>query len=67
MTDTTKLKAIIAGKGVKQSYLADKLGISRQAFSNKINNKAPFQLTEIKTICETLKINKSECFNIFLM
>lgn len=66
MTDTSKLKAVIENKGIKCSFLADKLGISRQAFSNKLNNKTPFKATEIKIICDTLDINKRDCFIIFL-
>ena len=66
MIDTNKLKSIIVEKGVKNSYLAEKLGISKQSLSNKLNNKTLFSLTEVKGLCEILKISPRDCFNIFL-
>lgn len=56
MTNTKELERIIKESGLKKSYIAKIIGLSRQGFSNKINNKSPFTSTEISGLCEVLKI-----------
>ena len=51
MTDTKLLKAKIKDKGMKQGYIAEKLGLTSYGFANKLNNKTEFKSTEIKTLC----------------
>ena len=56
MTDTEVLKKKIADAGLKQGFIADKLGLSSYGFANKLNNVTEFKATEIQTLCEILKI-----------
>ena len=56
MVDTQHLESIIKEKGIKKSYLADKLGISIQSLRLKINNISDFKNTETDTMCKELGI-----------
>lgn len=58
MTDTELLKEYITNSGKKIGYLAEKLGISRQYFGMKINNKADFTNRETDILCKELGITK---------
>ena len=55
-TNTRKLKAKMVECGITASQMSQIIGISRQAFSHKLNNKADFRATEIMTICDKLGI-----------
>ena len=48
----------IKESGYKKSYISDKLGISRQAFSNFMN-KANFSLDDANKILEIIGLNTS--------
>ena len=56
MTDTVKLKEKIDEHGMKQYFIAEKLGISSYGFAKKLNNETEFKASEIKIICELLDI-----------
>lgn len=56
MTNTVELELLIKKSGLKKGYIAKVLGLSRQALSNKINNKSLFTATEISLLCDLLKI-----------
>lgn len=56
MTDTNLLQEVIKKSGLKLQYLADSLGISRTALSNKIQNETEFKASEILALCVLLKI-----------
>lgn len=57
MTDTEALKNKIAEHGLKQGYIAKKLGLTAYGFANKLNNKTEFKSSEIKMLCEILEIS----------
>lgn len=56
MTNTRMLDDIIKNSGYKYSFIAMKLGISYQAFRNKLTNKTEFLPTEIEELCRLLGI-----------
>lgn len=56
MTNTELLKAKIQESGLKMSFIADALGISRQLLWKKVNNLTPFNQYEIEKLCKLLKI-----------
>ena len=56
MTNTEMLKDIIDKSGLKVSFIAEYVGISRQSLWNKINNLSPFNQYEIDKMCDILKI-----------
>ena len=56
MTNTVLLESLINDSGLKLSFIAEKLGISRQALYKKIKGLAQFTGPEIKILCELLKL-----------
>lgn len=66
MTDTMKLQEIIDRSGLKQAYIAEKLGLSPFGFARKRDNKSEFLPSEIDALCELLHIDSiEERFAIF--
>lgn len=56
MTNTNLLKQKIAESGLKISFIAEYVGISRQLLWKKINNMTPFNQFEIEKMCRVLRI-----------
>lgn len=56
MTNTKLLVNLIKDSGLKLSFIAEKLDISRQALYRKINGIVPFTGPEIKIMCELLNL-----------
>lgn len=50
MTDKDKLKDIIKDAGMTVTAVADKIGITRESFYNKLNNETEFKASEIAKI-----------------
>lgn len=65
MTDTCKLYYKIKSVGLKISYLAEQLGLSRQGLANKINGETEFYASEINKLSELLKLTPEEREEIF--
>lgn len=65
MVNTSKLKGLMAEKGVKVTALASKMGISRQALTLKLNGKIRFSLKDVTAIAESLNLNRSQVDLIF--
>lgn len=56
MTDTIELERVIAESGLKKSYIAKVIGLSRQGLRNKILNVQPFTTREVQILCDLLQI-----------
>lgn len=56
MTNTKLLREKIEASGLKLSYIASQLRISRAALTMKIENKSDFRQKEIVKLCELLGI-----------
>ena len=56
MTNTDLLKDKIDKSGLKISFIADFIGISRQLLWKKVNNLTPFNQYEIDKMCDVLRI-----------
>ena len=56
MTNVELLKKKVEDSGLKNSFIAERLGISRAAWYNKLKGDSKFTAEEIKTLCETLHI-----------
>lgn len=66
MTNTELLRKKIAESGLKVSYVAEYVGITRSSFWKKVHNKSPFNQYEIESLCNVLKIDRlKEKENIF--
>lgn len=61
------LKAAIAKCGLNQGKLAEKIGISENTLTSRMQGKSVFNTDEIDIICEVLEINNNaEKADIFL-
>ena len=56
MTDSAALREKIKEKGLKYTYLAEKLGLSQYGLALKIDNKNEFRISEVAMLCEILGI-----------
>lgn len=60
MTDSKKLREIIDLNGYKLSFVAAKLGLTRNGLMNKINNITDFTIPEVQKLCKLLHIQNPE-------
>lgn len=65
MTDSKVLKEKIAESGIPISFIARKIGISREGFYKKLNNETEFKASEISCVKEVLRLSNSERDAIF--
>lgn len=65
MTNTKMLKFKIEESGYKLGFISKKLGISYQAFLNKVQNKTEFKQNEIQKLCDLLDLTLKEKEEIF--
>ena len=63
--DTALLDKAIEKSGLRSSYIAEKLGISRQAYNKKRTGKTAFRQSEVYVMCDLLRLNETEGSNIF--
>lgn len=61
----TDLGKYIADKGVKLSFIAEELGISRDSLRNKLNNKFEFKSSEIRGISLMLGLTPEQTIYFF--
>lgn len=59
------LKYYIAKANLTQGIVSEKLGISRQAFCNKMIGRSPFKLDEICVLIYILNLSPSEVMDVF--
>lgn len=57
MTNSKKLRQLIAEKGIKLNYLAEKLGLSTYGFQLKLDGEHEFKTSEVKILCSVLNID----------
>lgn len=65
MTNRDLLNERINASGFKRQYIAEQLGITRESLGNKIAGRSEFVASEIKTLCQLLKINNADMKRIF--
>lgn len=56
MTNTNLLRQKIDESGLKLQFIADRLGISRFALYQKLENQTEFRVSEVATLCKLLGI-----------
>lgn len=66
MTDLNKLNAIIDNSGIKRCYIAERLGISKGAFSQKTTGRIQFSVEDIVKLSKILQLTRNERDQIFL-
>lgn len=68
MVDSKLLNQKIEDSGLKKSYIATQIGVTRAGFYNKLNNRSEFTTGEVSTLCKLLSITKlSEKESIFFV
>ena len=65
--NTKRLQQKIKDSGLKMGFIAEKLGRSRQALSDKIQGKTEFLPSEIRILCELLHLSDDDRRLIFLI
>jgi plasmid maintenance system antidote protein VapI len=65
MINIPKLRGKIVENEMSISDLAEKMGISKSALYQKINNSVSFTIDEVATISKVLNLSKDEFNNIF--
>ena len=65
MTNTVMLRDKIESLGMSISFVAQKLGISREGLYKKLNNETEFKASEIVNLKELLRLSDTERDNIF--
>lgn len=66
LTDSKLLEEYIAKSGLKRTFIAERIGLSRSGLWKKINNLSAFNQYEIENLCSVLGIcTVQEKENIF--
>lgn len=58
------IKRIITGKGLKQSYIARKIGYSVNQFNAMLNNRKIIKSSDIVPIAKALDVEPNELFGL---
>lgn len=66
MTNTEKLRELIKQSGYKKAAIAEYLGITTYSLQLKLENKREFKASEIRALCDMLKISNDMIPDIFL-
>lgn len=64
--DTALLNEYIEKSGLKIGFIAETLGISRQAFAQKCRGEISFRAPEVYVLCDLLRIPEDKKPVIFL-
>ncbi len=56
------IKAIIKRNGLKQKYVAEKAGFTKNEFSNILNGRKMFRTEYVNFICNVLGIQPNDLF-----
>lgn len=57
-----KFKAFCVERKIKQTEIAELLGINAQSVNRKLNEKEPFTLEQVKILCQKFQISADEYF-----
>lgn len=65
MTNTKKFRDKVESSGITFTYLAKRLGITREALYKKMKNETEFKASEIMNISKVLRLTENERNEIF--
>lgn len=63
-TVVDNVKDLIRTKGLKQKFVAEKMGLSPQEFSNILTGRKKFETEHVVPICNALNITANDLFGI---
>ncbi len=66
MPNNQAVENIIKERGLTKQFVAQKLGVSRQAFSSKLHGKTRWSAEDIGIIKDLFGLTAEEAFDIFL-
>ena len=66
MTNSVALRNAIEHRGLKLTFIAGALGLSRWGLYKKLDNKSEFKASEIAALSELLGLSTAEIHDIFL-
>lgn len=66
MPNNQAVEQIIKERGLTKQFIAQKLGVSRQAFSAKLHGRTRWSAQDIGIIKELFDLTPEEAFDIFL-
>lgn len=66
MVNTDALRASMRESGLKNGYIAEKLGLSVMSLHRKVNGVTEFKASEIVSLSDILRLTKAERDQIFL-
>ena len=67
MTNTLKLRALLIENNLTSEDVAKELGISKQSFSMKLNNKREFKSSELNKLVVLLNLTDKDFLPIFFV
>lgn len=65
MANCNALRACITASGLKQTFIAEKLGISQQTLNRKLQGQFEFKQSEIVQLSKLLQLTQDEVLGIF--
>ena len=65
MTNTLKLRSLLIENNLTSEDVAKELGISKQSFSMKLNNKREFKSSELNKLVVLLNLTDKDFLPIF--
>lgn len=65
MTDVKLLEAKIRKSGLKKSYIADQIGVSKSTFYAQMRGKTEFKVSQVDTISRLLGLDEATVRAIF--
>lgn len=65
MTNSSELISVIEESGITVTAIARKLGITREGFYKKLNNKTEFKASEVKAMQNILHLSNKKRDEIF--
>lgn len=60
MKAATNVKKIIESRGLKQSYIAEKVGLNPKTFNALLNGRKTFDVSFVVPICRALDITPNQ-------
>ena len=60
MKAATNVKKIIESRGLKQSYIAEKVGLNPKTFNALLNGRKTFDVSSVVPICRALDITPNQ-------
>lgn len=65
MTNSECLRKKVEDSGITFTFLAEKIGITRESLYKKMRNETEFKASEISSVAQVLRLSQKEINEIF--